>query len=124
MPPFLMSPRDKVAPMTPSSALTALCPLDGRYRKKVSTLSDYFSEFGLIRYRIRIEIEWLKALCAARTLDGIPQLSATTVMQLDALVRDFTVLDGEAVKTIERRTNHDVKAIEYCLQQKLSDTTE
>src|SRR3954464_4876138 len=124
MQPSLMSRRDKVAPMTTSSPLTALCPLDGRYREKVSRLSDYFSEFGLIRYRIRIEIEWLKALCAARTLDGIPQLSQATVMQLDALVRDFTVRDGEAVKTIELRTNHDVKAIEYWLKEKLSDNRE
>jgi len=110
--------------MTPYSALTALCPLDGRYREKVSRLSDYFSEFGLIRYRIRIEIEWLKALGAARALDGIPQLSPDTVKQLDALVRDFTILDGEAVKQIELRTNHDVKAIEYWLKEKLADNTE
>jgi len=69
--------------MMPLSPLTALSPLDGRYRDKVSRLSDYFSEFGLIRYRILVEIEWLKALCAAN-LDGIPSLSATTVKQLDA----------------------------------------
>src|SRR3954467_5443231 len=124
MPPFLMSPHDKVAPMTPSSALTALCPLDGRYRAKVSALSEYFSEFGLIRYRIRIEIEWLKALCATRALDGIPALAPATIMQLDSVVRDFTVLDGEAVKQIELRTNHDVKAIEYWLKGKLSDNRE
>jgi len=124
MRPSLIWRRDKVAPMTPYSALTALCPLDGRYREKVSRLSDYFSEFGLIRYRIRIEIEWLKALGAARALDGIPQLSPDTVKQLDALVRDFSILDGEAVKQIELRTNHDVKAIEYWLKEKLADNTE
>jgi len=107
--------------MNPSSVLTALCPLDGRYSEKVSALSDYFSEFALIRYRVRVEVEWLKALCATRALDGIPTLSPATVMQLDALVRDFTVLDGEAVKQIELRTNHDVKAIEYWLKDKLSD---
>ena len=107
--------------MRPFSSLTALCPLDGRYREKVSGLSDYFSEFGLIRYRIRIEIEWLKALCAARALDGIPRLAPATVMQLDDLVRDFTVQDAEAVKQIELRTNHDVKAIEYWLKEKLVD---
>ena len=107
--------------MNPSSVLTALCPLDGRYSAKVSALSDYFSEFALIRYRVRVEVEWLKALCATRALDGIPTLSPATVMQLDALVRDFTVLDGEAVKQIELRTNHDVKAIEYWLKDKLSD---
>src|SRR3954469_22943331 len=113
MQPSLMSRRDKVAPMTTSSPLTALCPLDGRYREKVSRLSDYFSEFGMIRYGIRIEIEWLKAPCGARTLDRIPQPSPATVRQLDPLVREFTGRDGEAVKTLQLGTNHDVKAIEY-----------
>jgi adenylosuccinate lyase len=106
------------------SALTALSPLDGRYWDKVSRLSDYFSEFGLIRYRVLIEIEWLKALCAAKALDVIPSLSPTTMKQLDAVVRDFSVIDGEAVKQIEARTNHDVKAIEYWLKEKLSDNAE
>ena len=110
--------------MTPLSALTALSPLDGRYRDKVSRLSDYFSEFGLIRYRILVEVEWLKALCAAQALDDIPSLSPATVQQLDAVVRDFSVIDGEAVKQIEARTNHDVKAIEYWLKEKLSDNAE
>ena len=110
--------------MMPLSALTALSPLDGRYRDKVSRLSDYFSEFGLIRYRIRVEVEWLKALCAAKALEGIPSLSPATVGQLDAVVRDFSVIDGEAVKQIEARINHDVKAIEYWLKEKLSDNTE
>ena len=109
--------------MMPLSPLTALSPLDGRYRDKVSRLSDYFSEFGLIRYRILVEIEWLKALCAAN-LDGIPSLSATTVKQLDAVVRDFLVTDADAVKQIEARTNHDVKAIEYWLKERLSDNPE
>jgi len=109
--------------MMPLSPLTALSPLDGRYRDKVSRLSDYFSEFGLIRYRILVEIEWLKALCAAN-LDGIPSLSATTVKQLDAVVRDFLVTDADSVKQIEARTNHDVKAIEYWLKERLSDNPE
>jgi adenylosuccinate lyase len=110
--------------MMPLSPLTALSPLDGRYRDKVSRLSDYFSEFGLIRYRVLVEVEWLKALCAAKALDGIPSLSSTTVKQLDAVVRDFSVIDGDAVKQIEARTNHDVKAIEYWLKEKLSDNAE
>ncbi len=108
----------------PLSPLTALSPLDGRYRDKVSRLSDYFSEFGLIRYRILVEVEWLKALCGAKALDGIPSLSSATVKQLDAVVRDFSVTDGDAVKQIEARTNHDVKAIEYWLKEKLSDNAE
>jgi adenylosuccinate lyase len=110
--------------MMPLTALTALSPLDGRYRGKVAGLSDYFSEFGLIRYRVLVEVEWLKALCAARALDGIPALSAATVQQLDAVVRSFSVGDGEAVKRIEARTNHDVKAIEYWLREKLSGNDE
>ena len=108
----------------PLSPLTALSPLDGRYRDKVSRLSDYFSEFGLIRYRILVEVEWLKALCAAKALDGIPSLSSATIKQLDAVVRDFSEIDGDAVKQIEARTNHDVKAIEYWLKEKLSDNAE
>jgi adenylosuccinate lyase len=110
--------------MTPLSALTALSPLDGRYRDKIAKLPDFFSEFGLIRYRIRVEVEWLKALCAAKALDDIPPLSAHTVRELDELVRDFSVIDAEAVKQIESRTNHDVKAIEYWLKEKLSANTE
>ena len=108
----------------PLSPLTALSPLDGRYRDKVSRLSDYFSEFGLIRYRILVEVEWLKALCAAKALDGIPALSSATVKQLDAVVRDFSENDGDAVKQIEVRTNHDVKAIEYWLKEKLAGNAE
>ena len=110
--------------MMPLSPLSALSPLDGRYRDKVSRLGDYFSEFGLIRYRILVEVEWLKALCAAKTFDGIPSLSAATSWQLDTLVRDFSLADGEAVKQIEERTNHDVKAIEYWLRQKLAGNSE
>ena len=108
----------------PLSALTALSPLDGRYRDKVSRLADHFSEFGLIRYRILVEVEWLKALCAADALADIPSLSSNTVRELDAVVRDFSEIDGEAVKQIEARTNHDVKAIEYWLKEKLSDNRE
>ncbi|MEO8003997.1 MAG: adenylosuccinate lyase [Betaproteobacteria bacterium] len=110
--------------MTPLSALTALSPLDGRYRDKVAKLPDFFSEFGLIRYRILVEVEWLKALCAAKALDDIPALSAPTIRELDELVRDFSVVDADAVKQIESRTNHDVKAIEYWLKEKLSANTE
>ena len=110
--------------MMPLSPLSALSPLDGRYRDKVFRLGDYFSEFGLIRYRVLVEVEWLKALCAAKRLDGIPSLSAAASAQLDALVRDFSLADGEALKRIEARTNHDVKAIEYWLREKLAGNSE
>jgi adenylosuccinate lyase len=108
----------------PCIPLTALSPLDGRYRDKVTKLSGFFSEFGLIRYRIWVEIEWLKALAAAEELEDIGSLSPSTVAQLDTLAEQFSVEDGEAVKTIEARTNHDVKAIEYWLREKLSGNSE
>jgi len=103
----------------PAHSLTALSPLDGRYREKVAGLSACFSEFGLIRYRIRVEVEWLKALCSAG-LGQIPSLSPETTRQLDRMVAGFSEADGEAVKTIEARTNHDVKAIEYWLRENLA----
>lgn len=106
------------------SPLTALSPLDGRYWRKVAPLSDYFSEFGLIRLRVRVEIEWLKALCAAPALAEIKPLSADSVNHLEALARDFSVEDAESVKAIEVRTNHDVKAIEYWLREQLTTDPE
>ena len=92
--------------------ITALSPLDGRYESKVSALREHFSEFGLIRNRVKVEIEWLKALAAAPELAEIAPFSAATVAELDAVIADFSVADGEAVKAIEATTNHDVKAME------------
>ncbi len=106
------------------SPLTALSPLDGRYRNKVAALSDYFSEFGLIRYRVHVEIEWLKAICAAPQLTEIRSLSAKSVKQLNQLADGFSLSDAEAVKQIESRTNHDVKAIEYWLREQLAANPE
>ena len=102
------------------SPLTALSPLDGRYWRRVAALSDYFSEFGLIRLRVRVEIEWLKAISAEPSLAEIKALSADSITHLDGLARDFSVEDAESVKAIEVRTNHDVKAIEYWLREQLS----
>src|SRR6185436_18642081 len=110
--------------MTHPTPLTALSPLDGRYRDKVAGLAQYFSEHGLIRYRILVEIEWLKALAAAPPLAEIKPIAAGTIAQLDKLVAEFSVADGESVKAIEARTNHDVKAIEYWLRDKLSGNRE
>ena len=106
------------------SPLTALSPLDGRYQQKVAALSDYFSEFGLIRFRVRIEIEWLKAISAEPAFPEIKPLSAASIKHLDELGRDFSVEDAESVKAIETRTNHDVKAIEYWLREKLTTNPE
>jgi len=102
-------------------ALNALSPLDGRYQSKVSPLRDYFSELGLIRLRILVEIEWLKALAADPALVEIPAFSAETQAALVRIVTGFTQDDGARVKAIEAETNHDVKAIEYFLREKLRD---
>jgi len=104
--------------------LTALSPLDGRYAGKVEPLRRHFSELGLIGYRIRIEVEWLKALAAERAIKEVPAFSAATLRQLDAIVLKFSEADGAAVKAIEARTNHDVKAIEYFLKDKLDANAE
>jgi adenylosuccinate lyase len=106
------------------NTLTALSPLDGRYAGKVDALRGYFSEFGLIRFRVLVEIEWLKALSAQSDIPEIAPFSAATVAQLDALNANFCEADAEAIKTIEKRTNHDVKAIEYWLRDKLSANPE
>ena len=106
------------------SPLTALSPLDGRYSSKVEPLRHFFSELGLIRYRVEIEVEWLKALAAERAIREVPKFSAATVRELDALVSCFSEEDGAAVKAIEARTNHDVKAIEYFLKDRLAGNSE
>ena len=106
------------------SSLTALSPLDGRYSSKVESLRQYFSELALIRYRVLIEIEWLQALAAEPVLVEVPEFSAATVKELDAIVTGFSEPDGAAVKTIEARTNHDVKAIEYFLKERLAGNAE
>ncbi len=110
--------------MTTLSTLTALSPLDGRYHGKVDALRGYFSEFGLIRFRVQIEIEWLKALAAQTDIPEVGPFSATTIAQLDALNANFSEADAEAIKKIERTTNHDVKAIEYWLREQLASNPE
>ena len=108
----------------PLSALTALSPLDGRYAAKVAPLRDLFSEYALIRLRVEVEIEWLKALAQTSAIAEVPAFSAATLRELDAIVAGFAESDGEAVKAIEARTNHDVKAIEYFLKERLAGNAE
>src|SRR5450759_3558333 len=108
--------------MTTLTKLTALSPLDGRYHGKVDALRDYFSEFGLIRFRVLIEIEWLKALGAQDDIAEIAPFSSAAIAQLDALNANFCEADALAIKTIEATTNHDVKAVEYWLRDQLSET--
>ena len=106
------------------SALTALSPLDGRYADKVEALRAHFSEYGLIRNRVRVEVEWLKALAAEPAIAEVKPFSAATVAELDAVVGDFSVADAAKIKTIEARTNHDVKAMEYWLKERLAGNAE
>ncbi|MDX9995613.1 MAG: adenylosuccinate lyase [Rhodocyclaceae bacterium] len=105
-------------------ALMALSPLDGRYAAKVEPLRAHFSEFGLIRNRIRVEIEWLKALAANPDIVEVPAFSAATVAELDAAIASFAVADADAVKKIEAVTNHDVKAVEYWLKERFKGNPE
>ena len=98
--------------------LTAISPVDGRYRNTTETLADYFSEQALIRYRIRVEVEYFIALCEI----PLPQLAGidrTKFAALRALYLDFSPADAERVKQIESVTNHDVKAIEYIIKEKM-----
>ena len=111
----------KNLPLTP---LTALSPLDGRYQSKVAPLRALFSEWALIRFRVKVEVEWLKALAAEPVLAEVPPFSAATLAALDALADNFSAADGAAVKAIEATTNHDVKAVEYFLKEKLAGNAE
>lgn len=106
------------------SALTALSPLDGRYAAKVEQLRAHFSEFGLFRNRIRVEIEWLKALAAAPEVGEVAAFSPATVAELDRAIAGFAVVDAEAIKAIEATTNHDVKAVEYWLKDRFQANPE
>ena len=100
-----------------SHALTALSPLDGRYAAKTRALQEHFSEFALVRHRVRVEIAWLKALADEPGFALLPPFSPATVAELDRVAAAFSVADAERVKAIEATTNHDVKAVEYWLRE-------
>ncbi|MCA1773512.1 MAG: adenylosuccinate lyase [Halomonas sp.] len=106
------------------SALTALSPVDGRYASKAAALREHFSEFGLIRARVIVEVRWLQRLAEHNQIVEVPPLSAQATAFLEALIRDFSVADAERIKDIERTTNHDVKAVEYFLKEKIADNSE
>src|SRR3569623_143322 len=106
------------------NALTALSPLDGRYGSKTAPLRDFFSEYALIKYRVIVEIEWLKALAAEPTIVEVPAFSDQAIALLDGIADTFSVADAERVKAIEATTNHDVKAVEYFLKEKTQASAE
>lgn len=105
-------------------ALTAISPIDGRYASKVEMLRPIFSEFGLIRARVEVEVRWLQALANHPQINEVAPFSDTTNALLNSIVTDFTVADAERVKKIEATTNHDVKAIEYLLKEKIAGNAE
>ena len=105
----------------PDSALLALSPLDGRYASKVDALRPIFSEYGLIRARVKVEVEWLLALAAEPGIGELAPFSAAAQARLRALADGFSVADAARVKEIERTTNHDVKAVEYFIKERLRD---
>jgi adenylosuccinate lyase len=106
-----------------TSALTAISPLDGRYAGKLDALRPYVSEFALMHHRVFVEVAWLKALARAG-LPEVPPLSASVLTDLHNIVARFTEADAARVKEIERTTNHDVKAVEYFMKEKLAANAE
>jgi len=106
------------------TTLNALSPLDGRYQTKLDALRPYFSEYALIKHRAWVEVEWLKALAAASELTEIAAFSPATIKGLDAAIANFSESDAAQVKSIEARTNHDVKALEYWLKDKFAANPE
>jgi adenylosuccinate lyase len=106
-------------PLMSSHALTALSPLDGRYAGKVEALRPIFSEYGLMHRRVQVEIEWLLALAADPKIDELPAFNADQIGTLKAIAEHFGVADGERIKAIEATTNHDVKAVEYFIKEKI-----
>ncbi len=106
------------------SPLTALSPLDGRYRSKVGSLAAHFSEFALIRERVRVELAWLEALSDEAAIAEVAPFTPAARQQLAAAVAGFGLADAERVKAIERTTNHDVKAMEYWLKERFASAPE
>ena len=106
------------------AALLALSPLDGRYAGKVDALRPIFSEYGLLKARMKVEVEWLLALAAEPGIIELSPFSAAAVARLRALASAFSTADAARIKEIERTTNHDVKAVEYFIKERLKDDPE
>ena len=101
------------------TSLTAISPIDGRYQNKTDALRPIFSEYGLFRFRVLVEIEWLKALAKHPGIKEIAPLSKNSISILNKIKNDFSVKDAETIKKIEKTTNHDVKAVEYFIRDKI-----
>ena len=104
--------------------LTAISPIDGRYADKVDALRPIFSEYGLIRFRVLVEVRWLQALAQQPLIKEVSPFSADANQRLNSIISDFSEVDAQRVKDIEKTTNHDVKAVEYLLKEKIAGCTE
>ncbi|MGL9751346.1 MAG: adenylosuccinate lyase [Symbiopectobacterium sp.] len=103
------------------SSLTSVSPIDGRYGDKVSMLRAIFSEFGLLKFRVQVEVRWLQKLVACAEIKEVPAFDADANAFLNKIVAEFNETDAARIKTIERTTNHDVKAVEYFLKEKVAE---
>ena len=106
------------------STLTAISPIDGRYAGKTAALQSIFSEFGLLKYRVVVEVRWLQMLSRTAQISEVPAFSDEANAYLDAIVDNFSVNDAQRIKDIERTTNHDVKAVEYFLKEQVASVPE
>lgn len=97
--------------------LTAISPIDGRYRRNLKNLAEYFSEYALLKYRVRVEVEYFIALCDI--LPPLQDFPKESFESLRSIYRDFKLEDGEEIRKIEAVTNHDVKAVEYFVKDKV-----
>ena len=106
------------------TSLTAISPIDGRYGSKTADLRPIFSEYGLIRFRVAVEIRWLQSLAAHPGITEVPAFSGAAEAALESIITGFTETDARRVKDIERTTNHDVKAVEYLIKEKFAGNDE
>ena len=106
------------------SALTALSPIDGRYGDKTTELRTIFSEYGLLKYRVQVEVRWLQMLASQADIAEVPALSQLAITHLNQIVEQFNLQDAQRIKEIEKTTNHDVKAVEYFLKEKVMTNEE
>ena len=106
------------------SELTALSPVDGRYAGKTSGLRQFFSEYGLIKHRVLVEVRWLQALANEPAIAEVPAFSDEANAHLEAILNNFSEAEAQEIKDIERTTNHDVKAVEYYLKDQIADNAE
>ncbi|HUO03796.1 MAG TPA: adenylosuccinate lyase [Candidatus Binataceae bacterium] len=116
----ILDRRAKTPPADIDAALMAVTPIDGRYRKQTRALENYFSEYALIRYRVRVEVEWYLAMAASPAIDALKQLSPATEKKLRGIFESFSLDDARRVKELESTTNHDVKAVEYFVKERIA----